>query len=330
MWPSLGLGITGSPGVVRQFEMDYGPATGLADGPPPGVEVSFGSRGRTSFDVVGTWRGRRKTTTWQVRLGSPASEILEAEIEVRGLFGLPLLQSLVVEPLLSVAFARRGEVLLPAAGIVQDEGVVILLGGPGAGKSSLAVRALVSGVLVLGDDHVIVDPDGLCRRFPRRLRLYPDLPRTSPTAYAKLSAARRAELSLREALRLLTRGAVRLPILVRASELDAGPLDGQWPVLPARRVVLLTRSVEIEQPVITSRSGVQLAGEAGLLLESDRATLAAGGPSWQEASAETGAAEQVILARAWESTRAEAITVPARWTARRVLDFLSAEVGLPR
>lgn len=58
-----------------------------------------------------------------------------------------------------------------AAGCVIDRKAIVVLGGAGAGKSSLAATWSQAGVPVLGDDVVLVDRRGRCAPFKRPIKV---------------------------------------------------------------------------------------------------------------------------------------------------------------
>ena len=193
----LRLRVTGQAAAVRHARREYGAAE-VPDARRVDVEVAFGplgrdavrSRGGAAEPLIG--RGRHKTVAWRVEAGDPDAVPLTARIETAGwptAFALSLVQGYVIEPLLSIAGARRGIVLLPGAGIVLDDGLVLLLGRSRAGKSTLAARALTAGRAILGDDQLFVGPDATAWPFPRSLRFYPDLARTAPASFAQLGFA---------------------------------------------------------------------------------------------------------------------------------------------
>jgi hypothetical protein len=104
-----------------------------------GIDSTRSSRGDAPLDLNIAFRrvqeptlhGGHKTVNWRIELGSPEEPSLNAAIELRGAprsFGLSLVQGYFVEPLLSLAAAREGSVLLPCAAIATDEGLLLLLG----------------------------------------------------------------------------------------------------------------------------------------------------------------------------------------------------------
>lgn len=60
-----------------------------------------------------------------------------------------------------------------AAGAVEHGRAVLALGTTGAGKSTLALHWSRSGLPVLGDDTILIDPEGRARAFPRLFKLDP-------------------------------------------------------------------------------------------------------------------------------------------------------------
>lgn len=63
-----------------------------------------------------------------------------------------------------------GGLLLHAASLRIGRSVIVLLGEKGAGKTTLALKALCSGIAVLGDEHVYLDGTVAMTR-PRTLRV---------------------------------------------------------------------------------------------------------------------------------------------------------------
>src|SRR4051794_22712666 len=109
------LRVSGPAGVVRGFEREYGAPSEW--GSEPDVHATFGP-----VAGVPALAARHKTVAWRVELSDPRARRLSARLQVRGHprpFARSLLQGYVVEPLLSLAIARSGQVLLPGAAL-QD------------------------------------------------------------------------------------------------------------------------------------------------------------------------------------------------------------------
>ena len=129
-WPALGLAIEDWPDLTRHFEREYGPASTM-DRPDLRIERLAAPAARPRAGPVK--RARHKTTTWAVRLAEPSADPLVAALSIRGVFGRSLVQSLLVEPLLTVSMLRTGRALVPAAGLVVDDRALLA-------RRSIAVR----------------------------------------------------------------------------------------------------------------------------------------------------------------------------------------------
>jgi hypothetical protein len=76
---------------------------------------------------------------------------------------IPLLKAQLIDRVLACA---RYEVALHAAALVRDDRAVLLVGSPGAGKTTLAIALAKAGFEVLADDVVLLDQAGLVRGLP--------------------------------------------------------------------------------------------------------------------------------------------------------------------
>jgi hypothetical protein len=319
--PGLALSLEGSGAVLRHFDAEYGRAgsTGLRGAAD--VEVSF--EASVSNGPYCKLRGSHKTVSWDVALGSAESEPLRASIRLAGRprsFGLSLVQGYIVEPLISIAAARRRLVLLPAAAFSDDGTALILMGRSRSGKSSLAVHALSAGRLLLGDDQVLLQEPRGCRPFPRRLRLYPDIRETAPAAHAALSRGSRLGLDVRRALDAVSRGNVRPPVRIQATELG---LTARSP-LPISGVALIERGGSGRE-VSAEPLRLSAAVEAGTaLLAEQRAHLAvADDRNWSRALAAAADAEKERISEILEGVPAERLVLPATWDAARAISALA-------
>ena len=318
--PGVTVRVAGDRAASRHFAAEYGEARAAAE---PDVEVEFG-------DVAGrSLRGGHKTVRWAVDLSPPSARPLAAAIRLRGRprsFGFSLVQGYLVEPLLAVAAARAGRVLVPSAAIADDDGgALLLLGRSRSGKSTVSARAVANGRPLLGDDQVLVDATGACSPFPRRLRFYTDLADTAPAAYARLPPRVRRGLRLRKLLRVATRGYAAPPVRVRAAEL--GP--SRAASLPLARIVLIERGGTADRLEASDVATDALVGAATDILTEQRGRLVRAGRAWEEAHEETLAREAEILDRAFAARRAERLLVPAAWSAPRAIaalaDYLQLE-----
>lgn len=324
--PQLSISVGGARDARRHFRAEYGPALVSRTGSPTGAEVDiiFGDElGERCAD------GGHKTVRWTVALGEPDTEPLTARIRLRGRprrFAFSLVQGFVVEPLVSVAAARAGLVLLPAGALMASSGAVILLGRSGSGKTSVVARALAAGRPALGDDQIMLTRRGEVRPWPRRLRVYPDLRVTAPTAVRLLGRRRRAALRALATLRATTRGWVAPSMPLRWQELGAEPVTGP---VPARRVVVIERTGAAEAVEAEPLSGDAVAALSGEILREQRARFAAlAGPRWSTALADVERAEQALLTPVLAGLPAERWRVPVSWSASTAVDALAARLGV--
>lgn len=332
----LTLRVGGARSAVRHARREYGAAEadgiGTAD-----VEIVFGTVGRAGVDEAAAaradngrlGRGGHKTVAWRVRMGDPAGTPLAATIQTRGWpgsFARSLVQGYVVEPVLSIAAARRGMVLLPGAGIVLDGGLALLLGRSRAGKSTLAARALAGGRTVLGDDQLFVDAESTGWPFPRSLRFYPDLERTAPTAWARLPPRARLALRIRGVVARASRGFVRPSLAVPTTALGAGQPAQPRPI---GRIFLIERDAE-RHTLASAPASTENAVDwsAGLLREQRERLVRLGGPGWQEAVERTAEVERMILGRAFAGVGVERLAIPREWAAARAVDATGRLLGM--
>jgi hypothetical protein len=319
----LRLRVEAGAGWRRQLLAEYGPSR-VDDDQRADVSMVLASAILPSRDDVGS-SDRHKSVGWRVRLGSPGDTPLRAEITSTGwppAMARSLAQGFVLEPVLSLAASRRDIVLVSAAAIVGRDGLTLLLGRSRAGKTTLAARSLAAGADVLGDDQVFVDASGRCWAFPRRLRLYPDLRRTAPEAFAVLPARQRRKLTLRGAVAALTRDYVRPSLAV-----DPQSMGGRWlpGPLAIARVLLLERNATADDIRVARGPASDAAATVGELLALQRARFASiAGPAWTSALAEAADRELAILEQAFDPIGVDVVSMPAGWGPRRSIDALTA------
>jgi hypothetical protein len=246
-------------------------------------------------------------------------------------FALSLVQGFVVEPLVSVAAAlHANSVLLPAAALATSEGAVVLLGRSRSGKSSLIARAVSAGHDALGDDQVLLDRDGRLRRWPRRLRVYPDLRTTAPAAVAALPARRRAALAGLGLLAKASRGAVAPSLPLAWSDLGGSAVQGP---LPIRRIIVLDRAVADPRGgfIATPLSVPTVIELAEQVLVEQRARMRSMlSVDWTSTLEAVESAEADTLRSALQGVPAERWTIPNAWSAPRAVRTLAVQLGLER
>jgi hypothetical protein len=310
--------IRGSPAVRRHFTAEYGAAA--SDAASPSVAVSFGAAPAANEE-------RYKTVRWRVDVGDPGEQPLQARVYVGGRprsFALSLLQGYVLEPLLAVAAARVGSVLLPSAAIEGRRGYVLLLGPSRSGKSSLCARALAAGRAILGDDHVLLDDRGRARAFPRRLRVYSDLEDVAPAAYRRLRGRARAALAVRRIVRQATRGWIAPPLRLQIEDVGR-PLPATSVEL--ERVVAIRRDGTVRELVQTDLALAAVVELAQAVADEQRARLA-DAAGWPPALSAARDADRRTLLSGLREVPAQMLAVPAEWGARDAVDAVAAAVGL--
>lgn len=324
----LVISIRGDRRARAHFRSEYASAASAADSTAPLLEASFGAAIQRDRPMWTTHalelRGSHKLARWRASVPlTSAAGTMRVAVDVHGPLGLTLVQSYIIEPLVSLAAVRAGAVLLPSAAIARGGGALLLVGRARSGKSSLAARALAAGLGILGDDQVLIDASRECLPFPRRLRLYPDLARTAPAAFAALPSSARGELTVLGAVNSLTRGFVAPPLRVSASTVGTGP---SAPALPIDEVVVLRRAP------VDALSTEQL-DQGELLAEIEDALLSQRSKLFSQSGLRTAfaallAQERAIISRALAAAPARRFLVPVAWPAERAVGRLAHELGL--
>ncbi|WP_225753262.1 hypothetical protein [Actinotalea sp. Marseille-Q4924] len=321
----LRLGVTGARSARDHFAAEYGGARRVA---APDVEVLVDVRFVRSLPP--TLRAdRHKTVRWAVDVDAPDARPITARVSITGRprrFALSLVQGFVVEPLVSVAAARAGLVLLPAAALADDDGAVVVLGRSRSGKTSVVARALVTGHGALGDDQVLVDRAGAVRPWPRRLRVYPDLRLTAPRAVAALPARRRAALTGLGWLQKASRGAVAPSLPLAWGDLGAAPVAGP---VPAVRVLVVERDGAVPDVTVGPLSTPEAVGTAQEILEQQRVRLRrVTDASWDAELRAVELVERDILRAGLNGVPVQRWAVPDHWPATVAVTALAEGLGV--
>jgi hypothetical protein len=327
--PGLVASIRGDRRARGHFHAEYAAAALGSNSTFPILEATIGTRvlrdrdRRTAHEAE--LRDSHKLARWRVAMPArPDGNKLCVTIDVRGPLGLTLIQSYIVEPLLSLAAVRARLALVPSAAIALNGKALLLIGRSRSGKSSLAARALAAGLRVLGDDQVLINASQDCLPFPRRLRVYPDLMRTAPVAFATLRPSVRGALAALGRVNALTRGFVAPPLRVEASSLGAGTPTP----LPIGEVVVIRRAPvdELRSEPLDQR---QLAAETEDALSGQRSELFSL-PGLRDATAPLLAQERSIIASALGAAPARRVLVPVSWRAEEAVGRLARELGIER
>jgi hypothetical protein len=326
--PGLVVSIEGDRIARSYFRAEYASSAEDADPTAPVLEATIGAnlRHRGRKERRPQLSGAYKLARWRAYMPiEPDEHTIRVSVDVRGPLGLPLVQSYVVEPLVSLATVRAGSVLLPSGAIARGGKAVLLIGRSRSGKSSLAARALAAGLHILGDDQVLISTDHGCLPFPRRLRLYPDLARTAPAAFAALPGAARRALTVLDAVNNVTRGFVAPPVRVSPSRVGAGVARIG---LPIGEVVVIRRSA-VDELTSEPLDPAELAGEVEQVLLDQRAEIFRV-DGLRTSFAPILAREPAIVSAAVADAPARRVLVPSRWSAERAVGRLADQLGLTR
>ena len=326
--PGLTVSVMGARRARAYFRAEYG-AAALADSPvAPALEAVIGTRVRAASDETTpepNLTGAHKLARWRASVPvSPELDTMRIAVAVRGPLGLALVQSRVIEPFVSLAAVRAGSVLLPGAAIARGDRTLLLLGRSRSGKTSLAARALAAGLRVLGDDQVLVNADRECLPFPRRLRLYPDLARTAPAAFAALPPSVRGRLAVLGRVSALTRGFVAPPVSVSPSAIGAGAPD---PIRLLVGDVVVVRRAQVDTLASERLDPGELAAETDDVLMGQRSEIFRV-PGVRAAYATLLAHERTIISSALAAAPARRVLVPDSWTAEQAVGALARELEL--
>ncbi|MCA1710225.1 MAG: hypothetical protein LC789_00735 [Actinobacteria bacterium] len=323
--PDLRLAISGPRAARAHYAAEYA-AAGVAAGRPPDVEVDV--RFARSLPAATPSDGH-KTVRWSVQASRPDERPLRLRITIAGRprrFALSMVQGYLVEPLVSLAAAAKDLVLLPAAALVEPGGAVVLLGRSGAGKTSVVTRAIASGRGALGDDQVLVGTAGEVRSWPRRLRVYPDLRQTAPSAVRALPMWHRRALDTRRIVAAATAGWVAPSLALPWEAVGGAAVSGP---LPITRVLVVERGGAGDAVAVTALQPSAVVDVAGAVLAEQRSRFVRVlGPDWLPAVDAAAAQEARTLAAALAGVPAERWTVPGTWGAARSVSELAAAVGI--
>jgi hypothetical protein len=324
---AFGSGVTlelrGDRSTLRHFRREWGAARTTYAGDPD-VVVTFASRS----DEPPVLEGGHKTVGWRVWPCEPGARPLGATVSLRGRplgFARSLVQGYFIEPFLALAAMRRGCVLLPAAAFEEDGRALLLVGSSGVGKTTLTARAAAAGWRMLGDDHVLVDREGGCWPFPRRLRFYTDLRGTAPTAYRRLGGTQRVGLAARTGLRTLTRGYVAPSLPVPPSQLGQAYDPSS---LPLGRVAVIERGAGTEDIQQTTLEVAAALAACGDVLDDQREHLRRAGRRWSASLDEARTQELTILEGPFSAVPVERLAVPGRLGAVQAVEALWNGLGL--
>jgi hypothetical protein len=326
--PGLTVSIRGERRARAYFRAEYASAARATSPEVPALEAVIGAHVRATGEAaIGEPQllGAHKLARWRASVPvRPEVDTMRVAVAVRGPLGLALVQSQVIEPLVSLAAVRAGSVLLPGAAIAQGDRTLLVLGRSRSGKTSLAARALAAGLRVLGDDQVIINAERECLPFPRRLRLYPDLSRTAPAAFAALRPSVRTRLAALGRVSALTRGFVAPPVSVSPSAIGT---DATGPVRVLIGEVVVVRRARVDALTLEPLDAVELAAETDDVLMGQRSEIFRV-PGVRAAYETLLAHERAIISCALDAAPARRVLVPDSWSSEQAVGALARELEL--
>jgi hypothetical protein len=200
--------------VLNHFASEYASAA-IEDPGGAGIEVYAGRKAIASSPEADrlsrAYEGRHKIVRWQISVAGLCADTTHVGFEGSGQLVISFLQTFYVEPLLRLKFAARDHALVHAASLAKGELSVLFPAGSAVGKSTMTLQHAAAGLGIQGDNYVIVTAEGRTLAFPRRMRVYSDLPAINPKIYAKLPRRERIRLRWAGIIRRLSAGYANLP-----------------------------------------------------------------------------------------------------------------------
>jgi len=151
----------------------------------------------------------------------------------------PLLQSQIIEPLLYYEYLSRGYLLLHAAGVADGRHGYLFPAPGGTGKTTTCLLLVHHGWIFLGDDLILVSPEGRVYALPKPLHLFHHL--RERLGFLRLSRRQRWSLLARNLSRQVLSRLLgqRLYLAMRADIRDLLPNCQIGDHYPLRKMILL-------------------------------------------------------------------------------------------
>lgn len=166
------------------------------------------------------------------------------------LAGSYFVNSAVVEPVISALATSRGWGFLHAGGVVSDGEATLFSGRGGSGKSSLCLKLAADGFGYLADDRIIL-ADQRALGIKSHLNVFSynfgNLPRRAK------SVARRFSISLREAVRIMSGGSIKVFMKINPYELFPSQPNGAT----VDRVCILRQGKELKWSPVDRRTALR-------------------------------------------------------------------------
>jgi len=211
--------------ILSHFASEYASAS-IEDSGAADIEVYAGRNAISASpeaDRLSEWyEGRHKIVRWRVCVAGLCADTTYLGFEGSGQLVISFLQTFYVEPLLRLKFAARDHALVHAAALAKGDISVLFPAGSRVGKSTMTLQHAAAGQGVQGDNYVILTADGRTLAFPRRMRVYSDLPAINPEVYALLPRSEQIRLRWAGIIRRLSAGYANLPRRLALEQIVGG------------------------------------------------------------------------------------------------------------
>jgi hypothetical protein len=196
--------------VLAHFRAEYAGAVVSQRNEPVDIEVYAGREAVRSGPLPQLledgYEARHKILRWRVGLAGLDEQTTVVAFDGSGQMVISFLQTFYVEPLLRPKFAARDHALVHAACLAKNGESVLFPAGSRVGKSTMTLQHAAAGLPVQGDNYVILSSDGRTLAFPRRMRIYSDLPATAPEVFRRLPSAEQRRLKVAGIIKKLSAG----------------------------------------------------------------------------------------------------------------------------
>lgn len=138
---------------------------------------------------------------------------------------ISMVHHMMLHPSLRWLASQRRTLFLHAAGVMRNGRSLLISGFGGTGKTTTSSTLLAHGSpewQMLGDDYVIIGPDGQSYSHATRAHVYLDLTRRFPELWTRLTGPERLRLRRNWALRRISGGRIKIPVRVELGRMWPG------------------------------------------------------------------------------------------------------------